>query len=948
RWVEIASAGYRVAEYRPPEFLVDVHTADAPRFSGDSVSATVEARYLFGAPMGRAAVRWTLLRTPLGPWEIEIPNTAGFQLGEAGQWWEDLADENAGSRAVAAGTDTLDAAGHLSLRLPLGETEKGRAARATVQATVTDVNRQTVTATASVKMHPAAFYLGAKAEGTEWFWKAGTPVAVSVIAVRPDGIRVPGVRVTGVVERREWHQVRRERDGFSELVGEWVTDTVARCTLATAAQPVACRFTPPVGGSYNVRFTASDDHGRPVAASFYRWARGEGWVPWSDETQFKMDVIPDRTRYSVGDTATVMFASPFTGAEAWVTVEREGLIEQRRLTVTSGSMTLRFPITEAYAPNVYVSIVVARGRSAPPGPLDDPGRPTIRVGYAQLRVTPERKRLAVELAPAQQEYRPGDSARVAIRVRDAAGKPERSEVTLWAVDEGVLALTGYTTPDPIDLIYQPRGLGLRLASTLSSVAPQVPEGEKGGRSPGGGGGGNGSDVLRSRFQTTAFFLGSVITDADGRATGVARLPDNLTTFRVMAVAVTAGDRYGSGHSPLLVTRPLLARPALPRFVREGDRFSAGVVVNSRLGGTPTVNVTATARGAILRGDARQRATLEAGRGREVRFDFAQPAGARLDSATFRFDVTSGREADAVQLALPLRPAFHPRSYTIAGTVADTTAARFTLPAGIDPERSRLTLSFGTSPLVLIRNAYERLRVYPYYCTEQVVSAAQPLIALYRMRGTPGADAVALGRLRPDIVRAVEMISRRQRADGGIGFWSPTDWTSPWLSAYAGAVLVDAKAAGVPVSDSVLARLGRYLQTSLAAQRGAHGPLQAWYESDSVPLSDRVAVLHYLARAGRRERAVENELVRRAPQLAWEDRVLLASVLARWNDMAGARRLLEPAWASVRVEGRTAVLPAASRRSFYFYSPIRPGAYLLSATLAVAPDHPLVGPLVELL
>ena len=157
-------------------------------------------------------------------------------------------------------------------------------------------------------------------------------------------------------------------------------------------------------------------------------------------------------------------------------------------------------------------------------------------------------------------------------------------MTLWAVDEGVLALTGYSTPDPLDLLYRPRGLGMRLASTLTTVAPQVPEGEKGKRAPGGGGGADAADILRCRFQTTAFFLGSRRHRTRG-ATGVAaaKLPDNLTTFRVMAVAVTAGDRYGSGQSSLLVTRPLVARPALPRFLRAGDRFAAGVVVNRRDG-----------------------------------------------------------------------------------------------------------------------------------------------------------------------------------------------------------------------------------------------------------------------------------------------------------------------------------------------------------------------------
>src|SRR4029079_12128559 len=167
----------------------------------------------------------------------------------------------------------------------------------------------------------------------------------------------------------------------------------------------------------------------------------------------------------------------------------------------------------------------------------------------------------------------------------------RGEGALWGVDEGVLALTGYTTPDPIDLLYRARGLGLRLGSNLVSVAPQWPAGDKG-RNPGGGGGAGESEVLRSRFKTTAFFLSSVVTDSTGTATATVTLPDNLTTFRVMAVAVTAGDRFGSGKSPLLVTRPLLARAALPRFVRPGDRFSAGAVINHRLGGTPTVRVSA--------------------------------------------------------------------------------------------------------------------------------------------------------------------------------------------------------------------------------------------------------------------------------------------------------------------------------------------------------------------
>jgi uncharacterized protein YfaS (alpha-2-macroglobulin family) len=948
RWTDLADAWYRVAEYRPPEFLVDVAADSGAWLSGDSIGATVEARYLFGAPMGRAAVRWSLRQESLLYGGVEIPGTDGFYIGDTGWWYEELAEPRAPVQVPASGLDTLDPSGRLALGLRLGSTERGRPSRATVEATVTDVNRQTVSASASVVVHPASVYLGVEPDGEEWFWSAGTPASLGVIAVRPGGERVIGQPVEGVVVRREWHRVRRERAGYAELVGEWVSDTVARCTVATAAEPRACRFTPPAGGSYIATFRTRDESGREALTSVYRWAIGKDWVPWNDESQFKMDVVPDRTRYSVGDTATVLFASPFTDAEAWITVEREGLLEQRRMRIESGTTTLSLPITEAHAPNVFVSIVVARGRSARPGPLDDPGRPTVRVGYAELRVTPERKRLAVAVRPLAPEYRPGDTAGVALEVRDAGGKGQRSEVTLWAVDEGVLALTGYRTPDPLDLLYRPRGLGMRLASTLTTVTPQIPEGEKGRRAPGGGGGAEGADVLRTRFQTTAFFLGSLVTNAEGKGTASARLPDNLTTFRLMAVAVTAGDRYGSGQSSLLVTRPLVARPALPRFLREGDRFAAGVVVNRRDGAAAKATVEAKAAGVKLEGRRKREVTLEPGRGREVRFDFVAGAGDSAGQAGFRFDAKSGKDADAVGLALPVRPAHHPQSFTVAGVIRDSAEVELALPEDVDPARSTLTLSLGTSPLAMIRGAHEWFRVYPYWCSEQIASAAEPLLALYRAGPELGADSALVRRARGDLERVIATLARRQRPDGGIGLWSAADWTTPWLSAYAGAVLLDARAAGFAVDDSVLARLSGYLRRSLVEQGPILAPVAVWYDSTRARLSDRVMAVEYLSRAGLRDRAAENELLRLAPQLEWEDRVRLAHVLARGGDRSEALGLLRPTWDAVKVEGRAATLPEASKRSFYFYSPVRPLAWLLSATLAVDPSNRLVGPMVETL
>jgi hypothetical protein len=946
-WIWVGTAGYRIAEYRPPEFLADVRPADTVRVAGDTLGAAIEGRYLFGAPMAGAVVQWAASRATVAPWALRIPGTDGWSLTEARWWWEETSSF---PQVFLQGSDSLDAQGGMRLAVPLPESPGGQPYRAAVTATIVDVNRQTSSATAGATVHPAAFYLGVRAVGQEYFWRANEPREVEVIAVRPTGARVAGVAVRGVLVRREWHRVRRERDGYSQIVGEWVSDTVGTCTLTTVADaPARCRLTPGEGGQYTLRFTAADPAGRNVAAGLYRWVTGADWVPWYDDTQLKMDVVADRDRYGVGDTALVLFASPFTDAEAWVTVEREGIIEQRRVRITSGTTTLAFPITEAWAPNAFVSIVVSRGRTAPPGRFDDPGRPAMRVGYAEIRVTPEVKRLKVGVTPLADEYRPGDTARLRLHVADAAGRGARSEVTLWAVDEGVLALTGYETPDPIGLLYAPRGVGVRLGSNLAAVAAQVLE--KGstalekGRAPGGGGGFDADGILRSRFASTAFFLGSVVTDTAGRAEAAARLPDNLTTFRVMAVAVTAGDRYGSGESPMLVTRPLIARPALPRFVREGDTFEAGVVVNHRLGQAAEVAVEAQARGITLTGGRRIRARLESGRGREVRFPFTGLAG---DSAVFQFKVSSGAEADAVETRLAIRPAFHVRTHTVAGTLRDQDTVTLTLPADIDPARSRLDVRLGTSPLTVIRAMQAWLRVYPYDCSEQVTSAALPLIALLDAARTLGDSTIAPRSARADLEQAVRVLTRRQGADGGIGFWRADDWTSPWLTAHAGLALLGARDIGLSVSDSVIAGIRDYLVRALRRPQLPHPWLDRWFRRERIALGEQLAALDFLTRAGAFDAAAANRLVERAGHLTLADRARLADVLARGGMDAEARRLMEAIWGAIRVEGRRAVLPADTSAGFYFRSAAREPAAVLAATVAMQPDHPLVSPLVETL
>src|SRR5690606_12160919 len=143
----------------------------------------------------------------------------------------------------------------------------------------------------------------------------------------------------------------------------------------------------------------------------------------------------------------------------------------------------------------------------------------------------------------------------------------------------------------------------------------------------------------------------------------------------------------------------------------------------------------------------------------------------------------------------------------------------------------------------------------------------------------GEDA-ELTRMRQQIEAAVQTLARRQRRDGGIGYWGIDGWTTPWLSAYAGRVLLEAREAGIAVDDSVLARLAGYLGESLRGRAAYQVPVAQWLDHQANRLAERVAAVDFLSRYGRPELPAENALVAQAGLLRWEDRLLLAQALAR--------------------------------------------------------------------
>lgn len=949
-WHTVAWGGFSVAEYRAPEFKATVTLDTVVRSLGDTIRAQLDSRYYFGAAMAGAVVQWSAYTSRLES-RLPIPGLPdGFVIGRARDYYGPADPSDASS---LSGVDTLDATGSVVLTIPTKPGTLNEPGQLDVTAAVEDLNRQTVTATASTPLHASDVYVAVRDPRRDWYWKRDAARSLEVMAVRPDGRRVSGMHVGILVLRHRW--VWSYSGNFAYSQSTWVTDTIARDSLVTSDSIVRYTFTPRGGDINRVLFTIRDAHRRPVTTSISRYVMSgdDRFAAGRSPIALSMHVTPDTV--ALGDTVRVQFISPYQRAEAWVTIEREGILAQRRVTVGAGETTVPFVVADAFFPDATVSVMLIDSTAAW---RTDSLHNRTRTARATLNVARSPKQLRVDVIAAKDRYEPGDSARITVRLRDDLMRPVSGEVTLWAVDESVIALAEYEVPDPYATMYESRGSGLTFASTMAVLAQLGRNLRPNGwyRDFYGRAAGNSAvslsrsaardtaaSALRSNFKTTAFFLSGLRTDSNGSVTAVVRLPDNLTTYRLIAVAGTVDSRFGGGQASLLITKPLLARSSLPLFLRTGDELLAGAVLTNQTATRANVNVRASARAASIAGAAHITRALGADSSGEVRFGWLT-RGEPGDTAAFRFDIDGGGYGDAVLTSLPVRPPYSPRFHSATGVARGNTSVRMYLPRELDPVRSRLTLRVGTTPVAIVRSAYWRLHVYPYQCTEQVTSAGGVIVGMLRLQRAGLLDSTVAPRsvdLRRELQTAVDVLSRRQTQAGGIGYWGPADWTDARLTTYSGSLLLSARELGVPVPERTLSRIASYLTSmrilddTLLVQEYQRRAARA------TGLGQQLARLTYLRRAGVPDGAGEAEIVHHESEMVWEDRLALAQLIGSRGDRAVAREVLARAWRPIETAGNRLEIPDSLIPPSWFPSRVRPSARLVQATLALDPDNPRV-------
>ena len=778
-----------VEDVVPPRIEVKMTTDAKTLVPGEAAIVTAQADYLYGAPgAGLPAEAEVVVLEDKTPY----PDFGGYHFG--------LAEEKVRPKRTALAVEGTDDAGALSLDVTLETVaDTTLPLKAVIRAGVFEMGGRPATASLTVPVRQRANAVGLRPR----FGQAGEDLAVGqgqeagfdVVVLDRAGAPAIGTLQYAFVQE-DWTYQWFLHNGAWDYEVSVIDNPLGGGTVGVTADKPATLAHPVTWGRYRLEVYDPETG----AASSVRFRAGWFVAPTAADTPDKLEIVVDKTGYGPREVAKVHIKPPFAG-EVLLAVANERVHYTRTLSVSAAGATVEIPFAEDWGVGAYVLATAFRPDSAKRGP----GR---AIGVAWLGMDRKLRTLDVAI-DAPEQVTPQGSVDIPITVRGvSAGRP--AFVTLAAVDEGVLGLTGFKTPDPAGHYYAKRRLGVSVRDLFGRLI----DGKAGRRGHVRGGGGDPRLAGRGAPPVDAgivsLFSGLVKLDAGGRATIKLDIPQYNGRLRLMAVAFDA-SRVGAAEAPLPVREPLIAALSRPRFLAPGDESRLTVTLDNLSAPAGDYSASIAAFGNIaVSGEGEVMRTLAPGQSASGVFGISG-----MNAGTGKLIMTVvGPEGFRLQRSwsLSVRPAQFPVTRRIAKNLQPGQKVTYSnrLTEEFRPGTSEVLLSFSPRPDLDVPGVLRALDRYPYGCLEQTTSRALPLLYVGDVAdlwGGKGEEANTRGRIDEAISRVLDM----QRSDGSFSLWNSTGPAEPWLTAYVMDFLIRAKIKGHEVPDFAYRGGLRWLQ-----------------------------------------------------------------------------------------------------------------------------------------
>jgi uncharacterized protein YfaS (alpha-2-macroglobulin family) len=902
---------FRVEEFRRNTFEIAM-TAPEVAAGTEQTSVAIEANYLMGQHLSDAKVRYYVNAAATGFYPDDYRDFYfGDHLGYDPDYWAHYygwSDRYMDESGVQRGADNqsgevmLGADGKLQVPVLVPRPEFPSSYDVTVSVEVTDVNQQTLSQSTDFTVHASDLHLGI-ARNDELL-RTGKAMNLQLLALtsgeKPVTRNLP---VHIKVEQEIYDTVRVETaSGFTQTRSDMRREVVREEDImlpagsGERATPFAWTFTPEKSGAYVVDLRSRDEAGRVSATRTRFYCYGAGDYAWEYEQGDRIRLVPEKQSWKPGETARVLVMTPIEGT-ALVTLERSHVLRAFTVKLTTDKPVLEIPITDSDAPNVFVSVAVIKGLA---DNRRDIKEPVLKLGYCQLAVENTADDLAVEVTTPRPSYRPGATAEITGLVKTNDGRPAAgAEVTLWAVDEGVLSVMGYENPDPQAEFMPLLPLSVRCGTSLDLYLPEDAGQRwyvnKGFLIGDGGDDSVNTDKLRKNFNPLAFWQADLKTGVDGRYRVQFPVPDTLTRYRVLALAISGPRGFGVGIGALTVNKPLMLEPVVPRFASVGDALIPKAVVHntSPWNGTFTVSLTCGPE-VKLNGGAVQQIELAAGETKSLTWNvqFTNFGDAvwrwRAEPLTLPANCTPDDRAEMSDLVESRFPVKYPGPLlserrnvvlTAENPKADLLAG---FSQGLTDRATRIEVDLSRSRFQDAAEAMDYLLTYPYGCVEQTSSSTMPWLAVRELKGL----LPKLTRSDAEIARMIQAGADRlltMRTDsGGLAYWPGENQPNLWGSCWGGLTLLRCRDHGASVPQEAVDGLTKWLSNEVR---------RLFANASPENYQHAAAALCTLAWAGKAEQAWHSKLFEQKDSLSRGARMWLALAIAKSGGSAEQSREL---------------------------------------------------------
>ncbi|MGI8502604.1 MAG: alpha-2-macroglobulin family protein [Hassallia sp.] len=819
------SGEFRVAEFKPPNFKVELALDKQFAAIGDKIAAKTASNYLFGSPVEGGKAKYFVTRNQTN----FIPK--GWEEFSFGRQWL-FPEESPSLPSDVLQTDTqLDANGKSSQIVSVEKLPYPMIYRVDVE--VSDVSNLSVANSQTFTALPSNRLIGLK---SNFVAEAGLAFPIQVIVSDFTGKVLEGQRIRLELQQMKYSSLTKVVEGSKTAKNQVEYKTVGKVEVTSSNSPQSVSFKPPESGSYRIRANFSDAKDDLSATDVQIWATGENPVAWGEAEKDKLEVKLDKKEFKVGETATALIQSPYKEGELYFAVVKDKPIYQQITKVKGGAPQIQFKVTPEMLPNAAVEAVLVRQgvslNKLSPGSLNN----LVKIGFAAFKVNLSEKYLKLQVTPLQTSLEPGASETVQLELKDNQGNPTKGQFTIMVVNEAVLQLSGYRPPDLVNTVYAEQAIATRFSDNRQNVVVEqnAIAKPKGWGYGGGFSAGAANTRIRRDFQALAYY-NSVVTDANGKAQITFKLPDNLTTWRIMAVATDGNLRFGNGETTFITTKSLLTNPILPQFARPGDRILAGLSITNNTDTSGTLAINGAVSGTInFEGKNPTDISLQTQtKSTTSAYRFPIVVGG-VGESKVRFTTQLNRNTDAFEVPLEIKPLEITEEVVETGVIPNSfetqrsakgnakdrrvfksqIANQVKIPLNVDknvfPGAGGLDIQLASTLIPEIKAPAKEV------IEDDDLPFAEPAASKLIIAANLQTLSEKYGQTFPEFnfpkqsTQAIAQLQKLQLADGGFAAYPKQEKSDPWISLYVAESLAKANS-----NSQMIPRLKGYLQKILA-------------------------------------------------------------------------------------------------------------------------------------